>query len=239
MPFQPIKLKKVSSQIAAQLRSSILNGDFSTGDRLPPERELAVLFGVSRPTVREAINTLQSAGLVASVQGGGTLVTSLVATATPHPLRELIRVEQERALDVIEVRKCLESQTAYYAARRARPDDLRLMGEIIDSMGRNLEGDYPSEDLDANLHVVIARATHNMVWMHLMQNLFDAMQEFQQSVWRAVHLTREDHLLLFGHHRAIVEAITAGDADAARQAMLVHLEFAEQRSAAYLTRQKK
>lgn len=235
MRFQPIKPKKISNQIADQIRSSILQGDFAPGDKLPPERELAEMFGVSRPSVREALNILESGGLVSSYQGGGTVVMSLVETVSTHPLRELIRVEQDRALDVIEVRKCMESWTAYYAAQRARPEDIRLMGEIVDRMERNLEGQRPSEDLDANLHVVIARATHNVVWMHLMQNLFDAMREFQQSVWRAVHLTTDDHRLLFEHHRSIFEAIREKDPDKARELMMVHLGFAEQRSAAYIT----
>jgi GntR family transcriptional regulator, transcriptional repressor for pyruvate dehydrogenase complex len=238
MRFQPIKLRKVSSQIADQIRSSILNGDFAPGDKLPAERQLAEMFGVSRPSIREALSTLESAGLVTSAQAGGTLVTSLIESTASHPLRELIRVEQDRALDVIEVRKCMESLTAFFAAQRALPEDLRLMGEIVDGMERNLEGDLPSEDLDANLHVVIARATHNFVWMHLMQNVFDAMKEFQQSVWRAVHLTNDDHWLLYQHHRAIVEAIKAGDAEAARDAMIMHLEFAERRSASYLSQQR-
>jgi GntR family transcriptional regulator, transcriptional repressor for pyruvate dehydrogenase complex len=238
MRFQPIKPKKVSAQIADQIRSSILNGDFAQGDKLPAERTLAEMFGVSRPSVREALNILESAGLVASSQGGGTTVMSLVDATASNPLQELIRVEQDRALDVIEVRKCMESWTAYYAAQRALPGDIRIMGEIIASMERNLQGERPSEELDANLHVVIARATQNFVWMHLMQNLFDAMREFQQSVWRAVHLTSDDHRLLFEHHRNIYEAVRAGDGDAARDAMILHLTFAEQRSAAYITQQK-
>ncbi|MDA8414531.1 MAG: GntR family transcriptional regulator, partial [Desulfobacteraceae bacterium] len=89
MKFQPIKPKKVSSQIADQIRSSILSGEFAPGDKLPPERELAEMFSVSRPSVREALNMLASAGLVMSYQGGGTVVMSLVETATGNPLTEL------------------------------------------------------------------------------------------------------------------------------------------------------
>ena len=238
MKFQPIKPKKVSSQIADQIRSSILAGEFAPGDKLPPERELAEMFGVSRPSVREALNMLASAGLVMSYQGGGTVVLSLVETSAGNPLTGLIRVEQERALDVIEVRKGMESWTAYYAAERALPEDLRRLEEIIDGMRRNLEGVKPSEDLDANFHIVIARSTHNIVWLHLMQSLFDAMKEFQKSVWRAVYLTQEDHHLLFSHHSRIFEAIKAKDAPGARDAMIEHLTFAEQRSTAYVTRQQ-
>jgi len=105
-------------------------------------------------------------------------------------------------------------------------------------MARNLEGVLPSEDLDANFHIVIARATHNIVWLHLMQTIFDAMKEFQQSVWRAVYLTPEDHQLLFSHHQRIFDCIRQRDPEAARQAMLEHLTFAEQRSTAYVTRKQ-
>ncbi len=237
MRFKPIKPKKVSSQIADQIRESILAGDFSPGDKLPPERELAEMFGVSRPSVREALNILASAGLVMSYQGGGTVVLSLVDSSQNNALSELIRTQQDRALEVIEVRKCMESWTAYYAAQRALPEDLRRLDEILQGMERNLAGQLPSEDLDANLHIIIARATHNIVWLHLMQSLFDAMKEFQRGVWRAVYLTAEDHNLLFQHHTAIVDAIRTRNAEGAREAMMHHLTFAEQRSTAYVARQ--
>jgi len=238
MRFQPIKPKKVSAQIAEQIRASILAGEFTPGDKLPPERELAEMFGVSRPSVREALNILASAGLVMSYQGGGTVIMSLVETTAGNPLTELIRSQQERALDVIEVRKGMESWTAYYAAQRALPEDIRRMEEIVTGMERNLKQMSASEDLDANLHILIARATHNIVWVHLMQSIFDAMKEFQQSVWRAVYLTPDDHRILYEHHRAVFEAIRAKNAEAARDAMLLHLTFAEQRSTAYVTQQQ-
>ncbi len=237
MPFQPIKPTKVSSQIANQIRASILAGEFTPGDKLPPERELAETFGVSRPSVREALNILAASGLTSSYQGGGTVVMSLVESTAGNPLTGLIRSQQERALDVIEVRKGMESWTAFYAAQRALPEDIRRMEEIINAMERNLDQMSASEDLDANLHILIARATHNIVWLHLMQTIFDAMKEFQQTVWRAVYLTNEDHHLLYNHHKRIFETIKDRNPEAAREAMLNHLTFAEQRSTAYVAGQ--
>ncbi len=239
MNFQPIRPKKVSTQIADQIRASILAGEFAPGDKLPPERELAEMFGVSRPSVREALNVLASSGLVMSYQGGGTVIQSLVETSAANPLSELIRGQQDRALDVIEVRKCMESWTAWYAAERALPEDIRRMEEIIAAMKHNLDLKHPSEDLDANLHIMIARATHNIVWLHLMQSLLDAIQEFQQSVWRAAHLTNEDHQLLYEHHNTIIQAIKTKNPQAARDAMVHHLTFAERRSSAYVSQQQR
>lgn len=239
MVFKPIKPKKVSAQIAEQIRSSILAGEFSPGDKLPPERELAEMFGVSRPSVREALNMLTASGLVMAYQGGGTVVKSLVEDAAGTPLSELIRGEQARALDVIEVRKCMEAWTAYYAAQRALPEDIRKLEKIVAEMERNLEEMKPSQDLDANFHIIIAQATHNVVWLHLMQSIFDAMKEFQQGVWRAVYLTEEDHRQLFHHHRSVFEAIRDRDAEQARKEMLTHLTFAEHRSSAYVSQQQR
>jgi len=238
MVFKPISPKKISSQIAEQIRSSILAGEFSPGDKLPPERELAEMFGVSRPSVREALNLLSASGLVESYQGGGTVVKSLVELSAGNPLAELIKGEQARALDVIEVRKSMEAWTAYYAAQRALPEDLRKLEQIVVEMEHNLEGMKPSQDLDANFHVIIAQATHNVVWLHLMQSIFDAMKEFQRGVWRVVYQTEEDHRLLFRHHREVFEAIRDRDAERARDAMLAHLTFAEQRSSTYVTQQR-
>jgi GntR family transcriptional repressor for pyruvate dehydrogenase complex len=234
MKFEPIKPKKVSTQIADQIRSSILNGDFTPGDKLPPERELAEMFGVSRPSVREALNILASSGLVESYQGGGTVVKSLVEPAAGNPLAEMIRIEGDRALDVIEVRKGMEAWTAWYAAQRALPEDIAKLERIIEDMRHNLDGLKPSENLDANFHTVIARATRNVVWLHMMQSIFDAMKEFQKNVWRAVYLTEDDHRMLFDHHRAIFEAIRNRDSERAREAMLIHLTFAEERSNDYV-----
>lgn len=92
MTFNTIKIKKISTQIAEQIRSAILAGDYTPGDKLPSERELAEIFGVSRPSVRESLNILASAGLIASHQGGGTVVLSLMESAEISAFSELIRI---------------------------------------------------------------------------------------------------------------------------------------------------
>jgi GntR family transcriptional regulator, transcriptional repressor for pyruvate dehydrogenase complex len=235
MKFTPIKPKKVSTQIAEQIRTSILAGEFNPGEKLPPERELAEMFGVSRPSVREALNILTSTGLIETYQGGGTVVRSLVENAAGMPLSELIRIDGDRALDVIEVRKGMESWTAWYAASRALPEDIRRLEVIVDGMAKNLEEFKHSEDLDAHFHTLIARATHNVVWFHMMQSIFDAMQEFQRDVWRAVYLTGDDQKLLYNHHRRIYEMIRDRNAEGARDAMVEHLTFAQQRCSAYVS----
>jgi len=235
MKFTPIKPKKVSTQIAEQIRTSVLAGEFNPGEKLPPERELAEMFGVSRPSVREALNILSSSGLVETYQGGGTVVRSLVESAAGTPLSELIRIDGDRAMDVIEVRKGMESWTAWYAASRALPEDIRRLEVVVEGMAKNLEELKQSEDLDANFHTLIARATHNVVWFHMMQSIFDAMQEFQRDVWRAVYLTGDDQKLLYLHHLHIYEMIRDRNPEGARDAMMEHLSFAQKRCSSYVS----
>ncbi|BCS52618.1 FadR/GntR family transcriptional regulator [Geobacter sp. SVR] len=236
MTFKPIRPQKITVQIADQIRASILTAAFGPGEKLPTERELCRIFGVSRPSVREALNILAAAGLVESHQGGGTTVRSLVEASAGSPLSELIKYERERALDVIEVRKSIEACTAFYAADRALPEDVRRLEKIVSEMEENLATETPSLDLDADFHIAVARATHNVVWLHLMQNIFDAMQQFQRGVWRAVYLTVDDHRTLYRQHRDVFEAIRDRQPESARTAMLVHLGFAEQRSGIYVSR---
>ncbi len=237
MPFKPVTPKKISSQIADQIRESILAGEFAPGEKLPPERELISAFGVSRPSIREALNLLAAMGLLESHQGGGAVVQSLIDSQQGKALRDLIRTTLDRAIEVIEVRKCMESWAAFYAAQRALPEDFRKMEEVLSLMEDNLIDMQSSEDLDASLHICIARASRNVIWLHMIQSLFEAMKEFQGGVWRVVYRTKKDYHLLYKHHVAIVAAICARDADAARQAMLNHLMFAEQRSCDYLANQ--
>ena len=234
MGFTPIKPKNLSTQIADQIRSSIIGGELQPGEKLPSENRLAEMFGVSRPSVREALHILATAGFVESYQGGGCMVKSLVETTAGASLFAVPAAEQKRALDVIEVRKCMGGCTAYLAAQRALPDELRSLEAIVMEMEENLGGLKSSRDLNVEFHTAIARATHNIVWSHLVQSMFVAMDEFLKRVWHAVYLTDEDQKTLFAHHREVFEAIRDKDPDRAREMMLRHLTFVERKSSIYL-----
>jgi GntR family transcriptional repressor for pyruvate dehydrogenase complex len=235
MNFQPTKPTRVSAQIADQIRASILAGEFTPGEKLPPERELAELFGVSRPSVRQAINMLASSGMVISSQGVGTIVLSMVDSASETHLSELIRVEQERALEILEVRKGVESWTTFYAAKRALPEDLSRLQIVINAMERNYESGVNSLDFDVNFHILIARASHNVAWLQLMQTLFDSMRKFQQRVWRSIYFPKEDFHIAYEFHRQIFDAIRTKDGLLAQTLMVEHLNIAQERCIAYLS----
>jgi GntR family transcriptional repressor for pyruvate dehydrogenase complex len=234
MSFKPIKPKKAATQVADQIRSAIIGGELQPGEKLPSENRLAEMFGVSRPPVREALHALAAAGFVESYQGGGCVVKSLVETPAGASLFAVPKAQQKRALDVMEVRKCMGGCTAYFAAQRAFPDELLGLEAIVTAMEDNLGRLKPSRDLNVDFHTAIARATHNIVWLHLVQSMFTAMDEFLKRVWHAVYLSDEDHRTLYTHHRDVFEAIRDRNPDRARDAMLRHLTFVEQKSGIYL-----
>lgn len=105
-------------------------------------------------------------------------------------------------------------------------------------MEDNVAHNNPSIELDAHFHITVAQVTHNVVWLHLMQSIFDAMRDFQRGVWQAVYLTEEDHRSLYVQHRAVFEAIRSRQSELARSEMLIHLNFAEQRSTVYVNQNK-
>lgn len=225
--FQPIRPKKISEEIVLQIRDMIAQGDLKPGDRIPSERELAAMLGVSRPSVREAIMVLDAMGLVEARQGGGTYVRSLTEASLSDPLSQMVEADPRLLPALVEVRKGLESWSAYLAAQRADAQDLALLGELIDKMTRLAGKGAWDSDLDARFHYAIAAATHNTIQVHVLNtihNLFYAslrmsLVDFNEREGDAGQLHRQ--------HETIFQAIVAGDPEQARTAMLDHLSVVD------------
>ena len=202
------------------------------GDRLPTERALAVELGVSRSRLREAMQPLISQGVVRSRQGGGTYVADpgrkTFVDAALQPLGGLARLDAGYWRDVMEIRKSLDADAAYYAAERAsEPDRVRLVAalEAVTEPG----GSDPARqaEADAKLHMVIAEASQNAVLRQVMAGLFELMRlSIAESLKQLFRLPKTADML-DAQHRRIVEAILARQPDKARAAVLEHLSFVE------------
>jgi GntR family transcriptional repressor for pyruvate dehydrogenase complex len=223
--FKPIKHNKVSDEIVNQIKTQISEGMLKPGDRLPPERELVKEFGVSRPSLREALNTLVAQGFL-GVKGKRTFVKSVASESMQDPLSLLIKSDTQKIFDLIEVRKALETWNAYFAAKRATVDDIALLEELIESMKKTIEEHGTAfEEQDADLHLAIARATHNTLQAHLMFTIHDTLKEF---IGRYYTIMRDDKNI-FDQHTKIVEAIKNKAPDLARREVFRHLEYIESR----------
>ncbi len=113
--FKPIRLERISQKVAGQLKKAISNGALRVGERLPSERELAEQMGVSRPSIREAIQQLELQGIVEIVHGGGTVVKNITEQEILKPIEIFLGGDKQRVLELTEIRALLET----WAARRA------------------------------------------------------------------------------------------------------------------------
>ncbi len=235
--FKPIQPKKLSEEIVDQIRELIVSGSLGPGEKIPSERELATLLGVSRPSVREAIMVLEALGYLESRQGGGTFVRSLADAALADPLTSMVESRDPRALLALtEIRIGLEAWSAYLAAKRATVDDIARLRKLYAVMEKQaVDGGWDPE-VDIQFHLTITAATHNTLQVHILdtvQNLYKttimvALGEFYR---------KEGYIeLLLEFHREILEAIEARDAERARQGMLRHLTFVEEQLELFLDR---
>ena len=138
--FTPVSVARASAAIADQIRQSILDGKLEEGDRLPPERELATQFGVSRVTVRDALRILEAAGLVEVRVGarGGAFVTVPTGSVVAQAMADMVVMSAVTPADVVEARLIVELGTVTLACARATDDDLQALDELAETARREL-----------------------------------------------------------------------------------------------------
>ncbi|KTT22041.1 transcriptional regulator PdhR [Pseudomonas oryzihabitans] len=234
MSFEPVKQRRLSDDIVKHLEALIAEGSLRPGERLPAERALAERFGVSRPSLREAIQKLTARGLLLSRQGGGTYVTEALNSAFTDPLLPLLESREETRRDLLEFRHTLEGACAYYAAQRATQPDLArltLAWERLEDCYRRRETISREEegDADAAFHMAIAEASHNAVYLHSIRSLFELLRHHMVTNIGGMHAHREETRdRLIEQHRALYEAIVEGRADGAREAANRHLDYVQE-----------
>jgi GntR family transcriptional repressor for pyruvate dehydrogenase complex len=230
MPFQRIEAEKLSHSVVRQIEQLILRGILRPGERLPSERELSERLGVSRPSLREAVAELQARGLLATRAGAGIYVADVLGNAFSPALIRLFAAHDEAVVDYIGFRRDLESIAAQRAALHGSDTDLK----VIDTIFRKMEAAHskrnPADEaeLDAEFHLAIIEASHNVIMLHMMRSMFDLLREgvfFNRQIMFKQRTTRD---LLLDHHRAINDALQARDPEAAKRAVVVHLNYVEQ-----------
>lgn len=217
--IQPITRRALHQQVAESLRELIVEGKFQRGDALPPERELAQRFGVSRATVREALRTLQMWGLVEARQGGGNFVCAPSIEHIITPLSTIIQHNRQLQEELMDARFIFEPSVCWLAAQRRTESDLALIDSILERQRRRVEQGELAVEEDSAFHLALAEATHNQVVPRLIETINDLLLE---SRLRSLRTPDRPRRSLEGHLR-IAAALRAGDADTARQAMRDHI----------------
>jgi GntR family transcriptional repressor for pyruvate dehydrogenase complex len=215
----PIARVQMVDAVVEQIRTQIVGGKLGRGNRVPPEVELAELLGVSRNTVREAMRILEAEGWIQRSKRGTTVVPK-DANLLAQPLANLTRLEGIDAHQMFEVRIVIESEMAAMAAARAIETDRERIRRALEQLERDGDG-FLAANFD--FHRSIAVASGNQILMAIL----DAIKELLLTVRFAGPIDRETRLASNAGHRAMAEAILAGDVVGARRAMHDHLKTIE------------
>ena len=226
---QPLKQAKLSDVIQSQLETMILEGSLLPGEKLPPERELAKQFDVSRPSLREAIQKLETKNLIVRKQGGGTFVSNDILSGLSDPLFELMSKNNESQFDLLEFRHALEGVAAYYAALRADKDDLAKIEHAYALVEKQAVNDIARQASRLGaFYLAMAEASHNAVLLHVIHSMQSLLQDNIERNLRVLAEQTDVAEKLNSQRFKILQAIRDGDPERARQSSNEHLAFIEE-----------
>ncbi|WP_372992693.1 FadR/GntR family transcriptional regulator [Sulfitobacter sp.] len=229
MPFHPVSSEKLSQAVVRQVEKLILRGILRPGERLPSERELAERLAVSRPSLRDAIAQLQESGLLTAKPGAGVYVADVLGGAFAPSLIDLFARHDEAVFDYLSFRRDLEGLAAERAARLGSDIDLEVIQTVFTKMEaahqkRNAEDEA---QLDAQFHMAIIEASHNVVMLHMMRSMYDLLRGGVFYNRQIMFKQRTTRSALLDQHRAINDALQHRDPAAAREAVEAHLNYVE------------
>jgi GntR family transcriptional regulator, transcriptional repressor for pyruvate dehydrogenase complex len=218
--YKTVQTFRLYQQIVEQIEQLILQGQLKPGDQLPPERELAQEFGVSRTAVREAVKALREKGLVEAYLGKGTFVTNGTSQAIRQSLDLMMKLGQPGSLTQLEeVREILEPDIAALAATRAEEQHLATMREAIAVMDRSQQDPDAYIEADLDFHLSLAEAVDNPIILSLLDSIVGLLREQRMRIFCVDGgPARGQH-----HHKRILEAVEQRNPEAARDAMRAHL----------------
>jgi GntR family transcriptional repressor for pyruvate dehydrogenase complex len=221
---------RLSDVVATSLETRILDGSLKPGDRLPGERELAVEMGVSRPSLRGALQALAAKGLLVTRHGGGTFVTDRMQAAFSDPWQRMLDEHPVVHDDMLEFRHMLEGQAAQLAAQRATDDDIARISASFDALQAAFNGNDLEQCIaaDVGFHQAIAEASHNVMIGHLSASLHQVVRGHVQDNLEYLIARPELWQQLKLQHQAIWDAVRQRTAGNAGQAAHQHIEFVQQ-----------
>ena len=221
----PVTRTTLTADVCRKLVTHLVRGDWQEGDRLPAERELCRMLGVGRASLREALKALEIMGMIESRVGEGTFVCHRSEFLARPLLWSIAGSDETQVSELIESRRLMEGELAALAAERRTPEDLQEIESQLERMTLTLEQPDLFLEADLNFHLAIAEAAHNRILLNAVQLIRNLMRQWIMQTVQVPHTTAE---ALAQHHR-IFEAISNRDKEAARAAMIGHLESMGQR----------
>ena len=221
--FEAIKKTKVYEKVAEQIQRLIRDGLLKPGDKLPPERELAETFQVSRSSLRDAIRVLELMGMVEARQGEGTVVREPSGEAVASPLTAALLQQREFVSELLELRGMIEPTLAARAAMHADAEDLAHLEDILRRQKEKVDGGELAIEEDSEFHYSIARASNNKVVLRVVDVFMDLLRESRKQSLQVEGRLQKSLV----SHQQILGAIARHDAAAAEKAMRRHIQEIE------------
>lgn len=219
--YKLVRTSRLYEQIVQQIEESIVKGSLKPGDQLPPERELAQRFGVSRTAVREAVKALREKGLVEAFSGRGTFITDGTTHAVRQSLDLMVKIGQpEGSTHLAEVRSILEPGIAALAATRIQESELATMREAVAVMERSSHDPDAYIEADLDFHLALAEAAANPLILTLLDSIVGLLREQRLRIFNVPGGPQRGQV----HHKRILQAVEQHDAVSAHEAMREHLE---------------
>ena len=227
MPFKEVAPPKVADAVVSQVEELIAHCVLRPGDALPPERALAEDLGVSRASLREALDILVRRGVLERRRSAGLRVAEKLDAALADPLEALIGARPEALDDFFSFRRMLEAEAAGLAAKRAVEADLERLGAIAEHMRAAHREDDVSRGhrLDFELHIAIAEASGNLVTAHVARALGRVLRRAIRETRQIIHARPGVSAAILEQHLALIDAIRNRDPIAAAAASDAHLDF--------------
>jgi GntR family transcriptional regulator, transcriptional repressor for pyruvate dehydrogenase complex len=225
--YKIVRSSRLYEQIVEQVEAYIHKGQLKPGDQLPPERELAEQFGVSRTAVREAVKALHEKGLVEAYPGRGTFITSETSNSIRLTFDRLVKADQrDGTLHLVEVREILEPEIAAMAAKRADKESVEQLREAVQIMESAKHDPEQFIEADLDFHLALAEAAANPLILSLIDSIVGLLREQRMSIFNVDGGSERGQY----HHKRILEAIENRDPAGAREAMQSHLRQVRQDS---------
>jgi DNA-binding FadR family transcriptional regulator len=218
--LSPVERNSLADQVAKKILDLVRTGNLKPGDQLPPERDLAQMLQVSRPSLREAMRGLQILGVVKTRQGGGAYISSLDAADLLGPLQFLITLNALNVDSLYESRFLIDGGIARIAAERLSDADIDRLKAMVDVQAKLVADLIGFRVSDLEFHRTIMEATGNPFLVRVSHSLYVLGMEYRRIASETPGVLQQS----LADHQAIVAAFAARDPDAARGAMEIHMQ---------------
>jgi len=221
--MSPIDRSGITELVVQRIKDLLARGELRAGSRLPPERELAEMLNISRPSLRTALKALSVMGIIRAKPGAGTYIAESLPEVFTEPMHFMTLINNTCVEELFEARRIIEAGLAELAAERATSEDLEALNGEIDGMRVTINDPESYLKHDVRFHQIIARAANNK----LMSGVMDTIAQLLFHIRRQTIKDAKDLEEAIDWHKKIVEAIRKRDSKRAKDMLSGHLRAAQ------------